>query len=140
MLDQNCMVSMNLPLFLLLIRTHCMCTLPNLNSLNFEVSPVFDLRVTPTNEDCMVELLSCKVRPEHWKLHHGTTLGKSPQCPWWWIFSWVPLWRWEQRMCECSKLSFKVVITETNACFTDCENLINVIYLYYYTLKLYSHR
>ncbi|KAJ9549485.1 hypothetical protein OSB04_022028, partial [Centaurea solstitialis] len=36
------------------------CTLPQLNLLNFEVSPVIDLRVTPTNEDCMVELLSCK--------------------------------------------------------------------------------
>ncbi|KVH88874.1 Protein of unknown function DUF1997 [Cynara cardunculus var. scolymus] len=36
------------------------CTLPQLNFLKFEVSPVIDLRVTPTNEDCMVELLSCK--------------------------------------------------------------------------------
>nr|KAJ0217526.1 hypothetical protein LSAT_V11C300110980 [Lactuca sativa] len=36
------------------------CTLPQLNLLNFEVSPVIDLRVTPTTEDCMVELLCCK--------------------------------------------------------------------------------
>lgn len=39
----------------------CRCTLPQLNLLNFEVSPVIDLRVTPTTEDCMVELLCCKV-------------------------------------------------------------------------------
>ncbi|GKA99727.1 MraW methylase family protein, partial [Tanacetum coccineum] len=38
-----------------------LCTLPPLNLLNFEVSPVIFLRVTPTNEDCMVEMLSCKV-------------------------------------------------------------------------------
>ncbi|KAI7739064.1 hypothetical protein M8C21_005223 [Ambrosia artemisiifolia] len=36
------------------------CTLPPLNLLNFEVCPVIDLRVTPTDEDCMVEMLSCK--------------------------------------------------------------------------------
>ncbi|KAL8254366.1 hypothetical protein R6Q59_032587 [Mikania micrantha] len=36
------------------------CTLPPLTLLNFEVSPVIDLRVTPTDEDCMVEMLSCK--------------------------------------------------------------------------------
>ncbi|KAD5317254.1 hypothetical protein E3N88_17200 [Mikania micrantha] len=36
------------------------CTLPSLTLLNFEVSPVIDLRVTPTDEDCMVEMLSCK--------------------------------------------------------------------------------
>ncbi|KAK9076132.1 hypothetical protein SSX86_004465 [Deinandra increscens subsp. villosa] len=36
------------------------CTLPPLSLLNFEVSPVVDLRVTPTEEDCMVEMLSCK--------------------------------------------------------------------------------
>nr|XP_043606478.1 uncharacterized protein LOC122578562 [Erigeron canadensis] len=36
------------------------CTLPPLNLLNFEVSPVIDLRVTPTDEDCTVEMLSCK--------------------------------------------------------------------------------
>lgn len=36
------------------------CTLPQLSLLNFEVSPVIDLRVTPTDEDCMVEMLSCK--------------------------------------------------------------------------------
>ncbi|KAJ0914853.1 hypothetical protein HanPSC8_Chr06g0243301 [Helianthus annuus] len=36
------------------------CTLPPLNLLNFEVSPVIDLRVTPTDKDCRVEMLSCK--------------------------------------------------------------------------------
>lgn len=36
------------------------CTLPPLNLLNFEVSPVIDLRVTPTDDDCLVEMLSCK--------------------------------------------------------------------------------
>lgn len=29
--------------------------------MSFEVSPVLVLRVTPTQEDCTVELLSCKV-------------------------------------------------------------------------------
>ncbi|GJZ17056.1 putative reverse transcriptase domain-containing protein, partial [Tanacetum coccineum] len=37
------------------------CTLPPLNLLNFEVSLAIVLRVTPTNEDCMVVMLSCKV-------------------------------------------------------------------------------
>lgn len=36
------------------------CTLPKVQLLKFEVAPIIDLRVTPTNEDCMVELLSCK--------------------------------------------------------------------------------
>lgn len=36
------------------------CTLPKLKLLNFEAAPVLDLRVNPTNEDCMVEMLSCK--------------------------------------------------------------------------------
>ncbi|KAH7576546.1 hypothetical protein JRO89_XS01G0104900 [Xanthoceras sorbifolium] len=36
------------------------CTLPKVQLLNFEVAPVIDLRVTPTTEDCLVELLSCK--------------------------------------------------------------------------------
>ncbi|XP_071693358.1 uncharacterized protein [Rutidosis leptorrhynchoides] len=36
------------------------CTLPPLSFLNFEVTPVIDLRVTPTDEDCLVEMLSCK--------------------------------------------------------------------------------
>ncbi|PRQ38133.1 hypothetical protein RchiOBHm_Chr4g0410411 [Rosa chinensis] len=36
------------------------CTLPKLKLLNFEAAPVVDLRVNPTNEDCMVEMLSCK--------------------------------------------------------------------------------
>ncbi|XP_050373918.1 uncharacterized protein LOC126791502 [Argentina anserina] len=35
------------------------CALPKLKLLNFEASPVVDLRVKPTNEDCMVEMLSC---------------------------------------------------------------------------------
>ncbi|KAL7165759.1 hypothetical protein ACSBR2_036600 [Camellia fascicularis] len=36
------------------------CTLPRVQLLNFEVAPVLDLRVTPTDEDCTVEMLSCK--------------------------------------------------------------------------------
>ncbi|KAF4351050.1 hypothetical protein CsatB_008245 [Cannabis sativa] len=36
------------------------CTLQRLKLLNFEVAPVLDLRVTPTNQDCTVEMLSCK--------------------------------------------------------------------------------
>ncbi|XP_034211663.1 uncharacterized protein LOC117624474 isoform X3 [Prunus dulcis] len=36
------------------------CTLPKLQLLNFEAAPVLDLRVTPTNEDCIVEMLSCR--------------------------------------------------------------------------------
>ncbi|XAR57653.1 hypothetical protein NMG60_11025888 [Bertholletia excelsa] len=36
------------------------CTLHKIQLLSFEVAPVLDLRVTPTDEDCIVELLSCK--------------------------------------------------------------------------------
>ncbi|XP_077222478.1 DUF1997 family protein, putative (DUF1997) isoform X3 [Tasmannia lanceolata] len=36
------------------------CTLPKLQFLSFEVSPVLVLRVTTTSEDCTVEMLSCK--------------------------------------------------------------------------------
>ncbi|XP_043810210.1 uncharacterized protein LOC110608464 isoform X2 [Manihot esculenta] len=36
------------------------CYLPKLQLLNFEAAPVMDLRVTPTEEDCTVEMLSCK--------------------------------------------------------------------------------
>ncbi|KAJ4707622.1 (RAP Annotation release2) Galactose-binding like domain containing protein [Melia azedarach] len=36
------------------------CTLPKVQFLNFEAAPVMDLRVTPTNKDCTVQLLSCK--------------------------------------------------------------------------------
>ncbi|KAK4558701.1 hypothetical protein RGQ29_008120 [Quercus rubra] len=36
------------------------CFLPKVRLLNFEAAPVLDLRVTPTNEDCTVEMLSCK--------------------------------------------------------------------------------
>lgn len=36
------------------------CTLPRLQLLNFEVAPEMDLQVTPTNKDCVVEMLSCK--------------------------------------------------------------------------------
>ncbi|KAI9192317.1 hypothetical protein LWI28_021109 [Acer negundo] len=36
------------------------CTLPKVQLFNFEAAPVIDLRVTPTNQDCIVELLSCK--------------------------------------------------------------------------------
>ncbi|KAL5699709.1 hypothetical protein ACHQM5_030576 [Ranunculus cassubicifolius] len=36
------------------------CVLPKIKLLKFEVSPVLDLRVTPTSGDCTVEMLSCK--------------------------------------------------------------------------------
>ncbi|KAK2453013.1 hypothetical protein P8452_00685 [Trifolium repens] len=36
------------------------CELPKLRLLNFEASPFIDLRVTSTNEDCLVEMISCK--------------------------------------------------------------------------------
>lgn len=36
------------------------CTLQRVQLLSFEAAPVLDLRVTPTNEDCTVEMLSCK--------------------------------------------------------------------------------
>ncbi|KAF9616787.1 hypothetical protein IFM89_032340 [Coptis chinensis] len=36
------------------------CILPKVQLLNFEVAPMLDLRVTPTSEDCIVEMLSCK--------------------------------------------------------------------------------
>ncbi|RZC56812.1 hypothetical protein C5167_015667 [Papaver somniferum] len=36
------------------------CALPGIQLLNFDVSPVLDLRVIPTTEDCLVEMLSCK--------------------------------------------------------------------------------
>ncbi|KOM38390.1 hypothetical protein LR48_Vigan03g177200, partial [Vigna angularis] len=37
------------------------CELPKLQFLNFEAAPLLDLRVTSTDEDCLVEMLSCKV-------------------------------------------------------------------------------
>ncbi|XP_044463779.1 uncharacterized protein LOC123194574 isoform X2 [Mangifera indica] len=44
------------------IETHTYrCTLPKVELLNFEVSPVMDLQVIPTDEDCTVRLLSCKI-------------------------------------------------------------------------------
>lgn len=36
------------------------CALPKLQFLNFEAAPLLDLRVTSTDEDCLVEMLSCK--------------------------------------------------------------------------------
>ncbi|KAJ0262953.1 DUF1997 family protein [Hirschfeldia incana] len=36
------------------------CTLPTIQLMSFEVSPVLLLRVIPTQDDCTVELLSCK--------------------------------------------------------------------------------
>ncbi|XP_054795937.1 uncharacterized protein LOC129301383 isoform X2 [Prosopis cineraria] len=36
------------------------CALPKLQLLKFEAVPLLDLRVTPTNKDCVVEMLSCK--------------------------------------------------------------------------------
>ncbi|XP_065881834.1 uncharacterized protein [Euphorbia lathyris] len=38
------------------------CFLRKLQLLNFEAAPVLELRVTPTEEDCVVEMLSCKFR------------------------------------------------------------------------------
>ncbi|PPD84083.1 hypothetical protein GOBAR_AA27110 [Gossypium barbadense] len=38
------------------------CKLPKLALFNFEASPVLDLRVIPTKEDCIVELFSCKFK------------------------------------------------------------------------------
>nr|KJB09911.1 hypothetical protein B456_001G174500 [Gossypium raimondii] len=38
------------------------CTLPKLALFNFEASPVLDLRVIPTKEDCIIELFSCKFK------------------------------------------------------------------------------
>ncbi|KAG2239933.1 hypothetical protein Bca52824_091292 [Brassica carinata] len=37
------------------------CTLPTIQLMSFEVSPVLVLKVIPTQEDCTVELLSCKL-------------------------------------------------------------------------------
>ncbi|CAK7346952.1 unnamed protein product [Dovyalis caffra] len=37
------------------------CILPKVELLNFEAAPVLDLRVTPSDEDCTVEMISCKV-------------------------------------------------------------------------------
>ncbi|CAN6444926.1 unnamed protein product [Victoria cruziana] len=37
------------------------CSLQKIHLLNFEVAPVLDLSVTPTSDDCIVEMLSCKV-------------------------------------------------------------------------------
>lgn len=36
------------------------CVLPQIQLLSFRVAPVLDLQVTPTSEDCVVEMLSCK--------------------------------------------------------------------------------
>ncbi|KAI3468463.1 hypothetical protein Pfo_025126 [Paulownia fortunei] len=36
------------------------CVLPQIQLLSFRVAPVLDLQVTPTSEDCIVEMLSCK--------------------------------------------------------------------------------
>ncbi|PNX62841.1 hypothetical protein L195_g053200, partial [Trifolium pratense] len=38
----------------------CRCELPKLRLLNFEAAPFIDLRVTSTEEDCLVEMISCK--------------------------------------------------------------------------------
>ncbi|CAA7015207.1 unnamed protein product [Microthlaspi erraticum] len=37
------------------------CRLPKIQLMSFEVTPVLVLKVTPTQEDCTVELLSCKL-------------------------------------------------------------------------------
>lgn len=36
------------------------CSLQKIQFLRFEVAPILELRVTPTSEDCTVEMLSCK--------------------------------------------------------------------------------
>ncbi|XP_073156598.1 uncharacterized protein [Henckelia pumila] len=36
------------------------CMLPVIQFFSFEVAPVLDLQVTPTSDDCIVEMLSCK--------------------------------------------------------------------------------
>ncbi|KAG8375295.1 hypothetical protein BUALT_Bualt10G0085500 [Buddleja alternifolia] len=36
------------------------CILPQIQLLSFKVAPVLDLQVMPSNEDCIVELLSCR--------------------------------------------------------------------------------
>ncbi|KAE9586476.1 hypothetical protein Lalb_Chr24g0402391 [Lupinus albus] len=38
------------------------CALPKVQFLNFEAAPLMDLRVTATDEDCLVEMLSCKFK------------------------------------------------------------------------------
>lgn len=38
------------------------CTLPKIQFLNFEATPVMDLRMTLTDTDCEVEMLSCKFK------------------------------------------------------------------------------
>ncbi|KAF8036708.1 hypothetical protein BT93_C2425 [Corymbia citriodora subsp. variegata] len=38
------------------------CTLPKIQLLNFEATPVMDLRMTLTDTDCKVEMLSCKFK------------------------------------------------------------------------------
>ncbi|CAN0907365.1 hypothetical protein LINGRAHAP2_LOCUS24766 [Linum grandiflorum] len=38
------------------------CILPKIKLLNFEAAPVLDLRVIPTDDDCTIEMLSCKVQ------------------------------------------------------------------------------
>ncbi|KAK6912410.1 Protein of unknown function DUF1997, partial [Dillenia turbinata] len=35
------------------------CILPQVQLLQFEAAPILDLKVIPTREDCMVEMLSC---------------------------------------------------------------------------------
>ncbi|XP_047970864.1 uncharacterized protein LOC125214049 [Salvia hispanica] len=36
------------------------CVLPQIQLLSFRVAPVLELQVTPSSEDCVVEMLSCK--------------------------------------------------------------------------------
>ncbi|KAL1552630.1 hypothetical protein AAHA92_13403 [Salvia divinorum] len=36
------------------------CVLPQIQLFSFRVAPVLDLQVTPSSEDCVVEMLSCK--------------------------------------------------------------------------------
>ncbi|KAJ4822122.1 hypothetical protein Tsubulata_036873 [Turnera subulata] len=57
------------------------CVLPKLRLLSFEAVPVLDLRVTPTDTDCTVEMLSCKFQGseivESQNDHFSGTKGSS---------------------------------------------------------------
>ncbi|XP_020267491.1 uncharacterized protein LOC109842985 isoform X2 [Asparagus officinalis] len=47
------------------------CTLHRIQLLQFDAVPVVDLRVTPTSEDCKVEMLSCKFEGSRSVVHQN---------------------------------------------------------------------
>ncbi|OVA19337.1 Protein of unknown function DUF1997 [Macleaya cordata] len=53
------------------------CTLPAIKLLKFEVSPVLDLQVTLTSEDCIVEMLSCKFEGSEAVKRHNDRFSAS---------------------------------------------------------------